>query len=189
MVQVAVQVTRLLRRIEAGDARASEVLVGALYGELRRIAARAMSAEAEGLTLQPTALVHEAWVRLFGNGSGGSWEDRRHFLNAAARAMRHVLIDHARARQADKRGNGRRAARLDACLALMERSTPDVLALDGALEQLAEMDPELARLVELRFFAGLTLSETALALGVSTSKVERGWRFARAWLRGRLEPT
>jgi RNA polymerase sigma factor (TIGR02999 family) len=180
------QVTRLLRRVEAGDAEASCALVAALYEELHAIAERAMARQPDAITLQPTALVHEAWIKLFRGESAGAWHDRRHFVNAAAQAMRQVLIDQARRRQAAKRGHGRRPAPLELCVELMEEAGADLLALDEALEELAALDPELARLVELRFFAGLTIPQVAEVLGGSASKVDRSWRAARAWLRGRL---
>lgn len=186
MVPDGTQVTRLLRRVERGDVDASHALVAALYEELHTIAERAMARQRDAITLQPTALVHEAWIKLFRSEPDASWHDRRHFVNAAAQAMRQVLIDHARKRQTAKRGQGRRPAPLDLCVELMEEAGPDLLALDEALQELAILDPELARLVELRFFAGLTVTQAAEVLGVSPSSVDRSWRSARAWLRGRL---
>jgi len=134
-------------------------------------------------TLQPTALVHEAWMRL----TGGHFIDRGHFAAVAAKAMRSVLVDHARRRGTLKRGGGRVRAELDGVLALFNESSPDLLALDDALRRLGENDPELARIVELRFFGGLSIEETARVLASSTASVTRGWRVARMWLVRGLE--
>jgi RNA polymerase sigma factor (TIGR02999 family) len=134
-------------------------------------------------TLQPTALVHEAWMRL----TGGHFIDREHFAAVAAKAMRSVLVDHARRRGTLKRGGGRVRAELDGVLALFHERSPDLLALDDALRRLGENDPELARIVELRFFGGLSIEETARVLASSTASVTRGWRVARMWLVRELE--
>ena len=175
----------LLRDAEKGDGVAAERLAELLYGELRALARREMAAERADHTLQPTALVHEAYLRLVG-ADGASFENRAHFYGAAARAIRRVLVDHARARGRLKRGSGER--RLD--LSELEIAAPerdaDVLALEEALVRLAELDADKARLVELRFFAGMTLEEAAHALGVSPSTVVREWRMARAWLQNAL---
>ena len=179
-------VTQLLKRVAEGDAGATERLVGLVYRQLHSLARGAMAAEAGGHTLQPTALVHEAWLRMFPGESAGSWESRNHFFNVAARAMRNVLVDHARGKRTQKRGEGRRPAPLDLWIGVLEKQSVDVLALHDALSRLEAMDAPLARLVELRFFAGLSIPETARVLGVSESTVERGWRTARAWLRGKL---
>ena len=141
-----------------------------------------MQGERTGHTLQPTALVHEAFLRLVPEGGAPQLEGRAHFLRVAARAMRRILVDHARARDADKRGGGRRPVALDDVLEAFAERDLDVLELSDAVEKLGAVDPELARLVELRFFAGLTIAETAAALGVSTPTVERHWRVARLWL-------
>ena len=181
------QATRLLRRMEEGDERAGEELLALLYGELRGIAAHAMGRERAGHTLEPTALVHEAWMRLLAGEEGAPrFVGREHFVRVAARAMRRVLVDHARARGAEKRGRDWQPAPLDEVVASIEARDVDLLALDEALERLHDMDPELARLVELRFFAGLSIAETAGVLEVGTATVERHWRVARMWLRREL---
>ncbi len=177
--------TLLLQRVGEGDAEAQPRLLGLLYDELRRTAAGYMSRERLDHTLQPTALVNEAWVRLF-EGCPPHSEDRKLFLGLAAKAMRNVLVDHARARDADKRGAGAERLPLDSVIASFEERDVDLLALDDALAKLTEVKPELARLVELRFFGGLTVPETAQAMGVSTPTLERRWRVARMWLQQEL---
>lgn len=180
-------VTELLRAWGAGDAQAGEALVPLLYAELRRQARRALRREGEGHTLQPTALVHEAWLRLDGQHDA-RWESRTQFLAVAAQAMRRVLVDHARARHALKRGaGGARVTLGDADRAAEAPDAVDVLALDEALARLAEFDPRKARLVELRYFAGLSIPEAAAALGVSQATVGREWAVARMWLRRELD--
>lgn len=175
------QVTQLLIRVNAGDACATDELFPAVYEELRRLAADQLSRERAGHTLQPTALVHEAYLRLVGD-QDTPWQNRRHFFGAAAKAVRRILIDHARSRGRAKRGAGE--ARLDVTALDVAGPTKDLdlLALDEALDRLAALDPEKARLVELRFFAGLTGAECAAALGISESTEAREWRFVRAWL-------
>jgi RNA polymerase sigma factor (TIGR02999 family) len=180
-------VTELLRAWGAGDARAPEALVPLVYAELRRQAARALRREGEGHTLQATALVHEAWLRLDGQHDA-RWESRTQFLAVAAQMMRRVLVDHARARRALKRGGGGTQVTLgDAGHAVASVDDVDVLALDEALARLATMDPRKARLVELRYFAGMSIPEAATALGVSLATVGREWAVARMWLRRELE--
>ena len=189
--QPAPGVTELLRAWGAGDAGASEALVPLVYAELRRQARRALRREGEGHTLQATALVHEAWLRL-GGQHDAHWESRTQFLAVAAQMMRRVLVDHARTRHAQKRGGGatqlslgdadRAAATSDAA-----PDAVDVLALDDALARLAILDPRKARLVELRYFAGLSIPEAAAALGVSPATVGREWAVARMWLRRELD--
>ena len=182
-------VTELLRAWGAGDVQASESLVRLVYAELRRQAALALRREGEGHTLQPTALVHEAWLRL-GDQDAARWESRTQFFAIAAQMMRRVLLDHARTRHALKRGGGAvqvslsgaggaEAGALDAV---------DLIALDDALARLAVLDPQKARLVDLRYFAGLSIPEAAAVLGVSTATVGREWAVARMWLRRELEP-
>ena len=175
------EVTRLLHRMESGDEAAADELVDSLYGELRALAERLMAGQPPEHTLQPTALVNEAWLRIARPGAR-EWEGRTHFVRLAARAMRSVLVDHARVKRADKRGGDRVHRGLDGVLAYYEEKSMDVVALNEALERLSAMDQQLARIVELRFFAGLTIAETAPLLGVSTPTVERGWRVARLWL-------
>jgi RNA polymerase sigma factor (TIGR02999 family) len=176
-------VTRLLRLARAGDAGAFEVAFAHVYDELRRLAERVRRNQPSD-TLNATALVHEAWLKL-APASASDWEGRRHFLNVAARAMRQVLVDAARERLAAKRGGGAVAVTLDDAagkgVAAPMRDEA-VLALDEALARLAALDPRQARVVELRWFAGFTAEETAEALGISTPTVQRDWRAARAWL-------
>jgi RNA polymerase sigma factor (TIGR02999 family) len=183
----AASVTELLRAWGAGDARASEELVPLVYAELRRQARSALRREGEGHTLQATALVHEAWLRLDGQHDA-RWESRTQFLAVAAQMMRRVLVDHARTRRALKRGGGGTQVTLgDAEHAVAATDAVDVLALDDALARLALLDPRKARLVELRYLAGLSSPEAAAALGVSQATVGREWAVARMWLRRELE--
>ncbi|MCK6445787.1 MAG: ECF-type sigma factor [Planctomycetes bacterium] len=183
---VPTEATLLLRRLEAGDASAHEPLLQMLYRELHKLAEQSMRAERANHTLQATALVHEVWLRLVGDESR-AWRDRSHFLCSAAQAMRRVLVDHARRKRAEKRGAGQERVTLDDALASYEERALDVLALDQALEKLATKDQELARIVELRFFAGLTTEETGKALGLSVRQVEGAWVAARAWLHRELK--
>jgi RNA polymerase sigma factor (TIGR02999 family) len=187
-------VTELLVAWGGGDARALDALVPLVYAELRQQARRALRREGEGHTLQPTALVHEAWLRLAGQHHA-QWEGRTQFFAVAAQVMRRVLVDHARARQADKRGGGAQhvslgdADRRPAAGAAAEGASMDavdVLALDDALTRLAALDPRKAKLVELRYFVGLSIPEAAEALGVSLATVGREWAVARLWLRREL---
>jgi RNA polymerase sigma factor (TIGR02999 family) len=175
-------VTVLLARAQAGDRSATDELFPLVYDELRHLADRYLAAEPRGQTLQPTALVHEAYLRLVGPADGG-WENRAHFFGAAAQAIRRILIDRARARRRVKRGSGERPLPLDAAGELaVDGPDLDVLALDEALQRLAALDPRKARVVELRFFGGLDQDETAATLGISPSTVAREWSFARVWL-------
>ncbi len=174
------EVTRLLLAWNSGDEEAQRKLVPLVYGELHRLAQRYMAGERKGHTLQPTALVHEAYLRLVDKKSA-SWKNRAHFLAMAARSMRQILVDHARRRDAGKRGGGRRVS-LGEVEVSSEPRKIDLLALDEALVRLEGLDSSESRLVELRFFGGLTIEETAEAMGVSTITVSRGWRHARAWL-------
>ena len=176
-----------LGRARRGDALAAEELLAILYRELRGLASRLMADERASHTLQTTALVHEAWLRLFGS-EVAPVEDRRHYLRLAARAMRQVLIDHARRRAADKRGRAQVALELESFVASpWKGECTELLALDEALTGLDGQDAESARVVELRFFAGLTLEETAAVLGLTPRQVEGRWNFARGWLRRELE--
>jgi len=174
-------ITALIARARGGQPAALDELVPLVYAELRRIAGRYMRRERPGQSLQATALVHEAYIRLL-KDEDLSFENRAHFLGIAARAMRQILVEHARARDADKRGGERRRITLDEGLATGEPADVDMMALDQALERLAAHDADQARLVELRFFGGLTNEETAAALGVSPATVKRAWVVARAWL-------
>ena len=180
-------VTRLLRRLNRGDERAADELFPLLYRELRGIAERCMSGESDAHTLQPTALVHEAYLKLIHADDPG-FHDRDHFLAVASKAMRHILVDHARSRKSEKRGSARKPSPLDQAVLLFEERALDLVALDESLEELAELDPQLARMTELRFFGGLDTTETARILDVSKRTVERGWNTTRAWLRARLLP-
>ena len=177
--------TLLLARMRQGDRSAEPAFFEMVYGELRALAQRAMRGERADHTLQPTALVHEAWARLCG-GQLGEAGSHASFLGVAARAMRNVLVDHARARRADKRGGRRDRVLLDEALAVYERPDLDLLSLDEALGALEARDPELARLVELRFFTGLGNAETGRMLGLSERQVERAWATARACLHREL---
>ncbi|HEX7029372.1 MAG TPA: sigma-70 family RNA polymerase sigma factor [Gammaproteobacteria bacterium] len=178
-------VTQLLERVNQGEARAYDDLIARVYEELRRMAANRMRMEAAGHTLQPTALVNEACLRLM--DSGTDWQNRRHFFGAAAEAMRRVLVDHARRRDAAKRGGGLHRVTLTNLELEGAGADVDLLALEEALKQLEAESVRLARLVELRFFAGLSIEEAAAALEVSPATVKRDWSFARAWLLERLD--
>ena len=175
------EVTRILSAIEAGDANAINALLPVVYDELRRIATQKLANERPGHTLQATALVHEAYLRLAGSDCR-DWQNRSYFFGAAAEAMRRILIDNARAKQSLKRGGDKE--RLDIMdIALPEEGySGNVIALDDALTALAKTDPTKAELVKLRFFAGLTFDEAAKLLNISTSTAKRHWAYARAWL-------
>ena len=174
------EVTRSLSALEQGDPHAASQLLPLVYDELRRLAGAQMARERPGHTLDASALVHEAYLRLSRDAEAGL-ANRRHFFAAAARAMRHILVEHARGKGRQKRGGGRREhPDLDALAA--GGPVEDLLALHDALEQFAAHDPVKARLVELRFFAGLTLEQAAGCLDTSLSSAERAWRYARAWL-------
>jgi RNA polymerase sigma factor (TIGR02999 family) len=178
------EVTHILSAIEQGDPSAAEQLLPLVYDELRQLAAQKLAHEQAGQTLQPTALVHEAYLRLVGGDQIRDWAGRGHFFAAAAEAMRRILIDRARHKQTQKAGGGRRRLDLDAIEpALGEANGDRLLALDEALRQLEAEDPRKAELVKLRFFAGLTAEQAAAALGVSTSTAEKDWAYARSWLR------
>lgn len=185
MADPSSRATLLLRSLGEGDGSAADELFSIIYGELRRVADRVMQGERSDHTLQPTALVHEAYLKLI-DRSGAGYNDRNHFLSVAARAMRQVLIDHARARATAKRGRGRARVMLDDVVTSYETAAIDLVALDDALRRLDEQDPELAQLVELRFFGGLTVKETASVMGVSFRRIERAWTLARSWLHREL---
>jgi RNA polymerase sigma factor (TIGR02999 family) len=178
--------TRLLLDLGRGREDAREELLPLLYDELRVIARRLLGDQGKAHTLQPTELVHEAWIRLI-DQTRARPEDQTHFLRLAARAMRFVLVDHARAKGAGKRGGGRRRVTLGDDVAADVDRAGDLVALDEALENLGRVDRDLERLVELRFFGGLKHEEIAANLGVSLRSVERDWRLARAWLVKSLE--
>jgi RNA polymerase sigma factor (TIGR02999 family) len=183
------EVTRLLDAAASGDRKAAADLLPLVYDELRQLAAVRMAAEAPDQTLQPTALVHEAYLRLVGPADGAKWDHRGHFFAAAAEAMRRILVDHARRKAADRHGGGRARIDLDPDLAPARETREDLIALDEALDRLAAQDPIKAELVKLRYFAGLTLPEAAAALGLSERTAGRQWAFARAWLRREVEGT
>ena len=178
-------ITLMLEAIAAGDRHASEQLLPLVYGELRRLAAARMAQEAAGHTLQPTALVHEAWLRLVG-GQKQSWQNRAHFFGAAAEAMRRILIERARRKSRLKRGSGE--ALLDIADFDVAAAMPDdkILLVDEALEQFKREDPEKARIVMLKFFAGLTNEQAAEVLNVNERTIRRQWEFAKAWLFDRI---
>ncbi len=179
--EVAGKITRILRRWGAGDQQAMEDVLPLLYSELRDIAAHYARGERSGHTLQATAIVHEAYVRLI-ESPGIEWQNRNHFLGTAARVMRRVLVDHARERNRLKRGGGQRPVTLADAAELGRGQSPDLVALDDALRTLEEVDRRLVEVVELRYFGGLSIAETAAYLDVSMTTVTRRWRRARAWL-------
>ncbi|MEM7308267.1 MAG: ECF-type sigma factor [Planctomycetota bacterium] len=177
--------TVLLRRLKDGDEQVSEELLRLLYSELHSLAERQMRDQPGGHTLQPTALVHEAWIRLVGLADGDGW-NRARFFTLAARAMRSVLVDHARRKGSQKRGGDRHRFTLDDLVLRAEERGVDLLALDEALGDLARVDESAAEIVELRFFGGLSNEEVAQARSVSTRTIERGWKMARVFLHDRL---
>ena len=185
------ELTRVLSAIQHGDPCAAEQLLPLVYDELRQLAAQKLAQEKAGQTRQATALVHEAYVRLVGSGEEAAsreqrWDSRGHFFASAAETMRRILIDRAREKRSEKRGGGRQKLDIDA-VDVATRATPDqLLAIDDALAKLARDDPEAARLVELRYFGGLTVEEAGKALGMSTATAYRHWKYARAWLHGEL---
>jgi RNA polymerase sigma factor (TIGR02999 family) len=177
------EVTRILSAIDGGDPRAAEQLLPLVYEELRKLAAAKLAQEKPGQTLEATALVHEAYLRLVGADQARRWKDRRHFFAAAAEAMRHILVDRARRKRSRKRGGGRtRVAFTEAKVATAE-GAEEVLAVDEALAGLVAADAQAAELVKLRYFAGLSLPEAAEALNLSPRSADRLWAYARAWLR------
>lgn len=179
-------VTRILSAIENGDQQASAELLPLVYQELRKLAAAKLSREKPGQTIQPTVLVHEAYLRLVDKDQQQHWKGRGHFFAAAAEAMRRILVENARRKQRLKHGGELRQIELDSAAAVIESPTEDLLALDEALTRLEEQWPEKARLVKLRYFSGLTIPEASEALGISTATAERSWRFSRAWLHAQL---
>jgi RNA polymerase sigma factor (TIGR02999 family) len=178
-------VTRILTAIEQGNARAADELLPLVYQELRLLAAQKMSHEPPGQTLQATALVHEAYIKLVG-ADAQNWSGRTHFFAAAAEAMRRILIDKARRKQRLKRGSGRMKVELKHEDVAIEAPSEGVIALDGALTKLAEIDKDKAELVKLRYFAGLTLEQAAQVLDISPATAKRNWTYAKAWLYSRI---
>ena len=181
------QVTALLSALRSGDAGAREELVTLVYPELRRVASHYMRQERPGHTLRTTGLVNEVYLRLFG-AAQSDWQNRAHFFAAIAREMRHILVDYARARNAKKRPDGHVVVSLNDVDAAAPERESDLVALDEALSRLEQIDPRASRVVELRFFTGLTERETAEAMDISTSTLKRDWNFAKAWLFDQLEP-
>ena len=178
----AADVTLLLNEACAGDARAAADLLPLVYDRLRELAGRRMRSERADQTLQATALVHEAYVRLVDSSRLQKWDGRWHFFAAAAEAMRRILVEQARRRGRLKRGGGMRRVELDAAELTVDQPPEDMIALDEALAKLAEAHPDKARLVKLRYFAGLTIDEACAAMGIGATTAERYWTFARAWL-------
>jgi RNA polymerase sigma factor (TIGR02999 family) len=176
--------SRILQAIEQGDPHAAEQLLPLVYEELRRLAAQKLAQEKPGQTLQATALVHEAYIRLVDAEKAQHWDSRGHFFSAAAEAMRRILIERARQKKSLREGGDRQRVELDAAApTVLPMACDDVLALDEALQKLEQKDPRKAQLVKLRFFAGLTTAQAAESLGVSTSTAENDWTYARCWLR------
>ena len=176
------EITQLLADWNGGDQAALEKMMPLVYDELRRLARHYLRQERADHTLQPTALVHEAFLRLVDQRSV-TWQNRAHFFGIAAQMMRRILVNHAEAHHAEKRGGSARKLALDDAVSFTQEREFDLVALDGALKTLEEIDPQKGRIVELRFFGGLTIAETAEAMGVSETTVERNWRLAKAWLR------
>ena len=180
------EVTSLLIRLTDGDGAVLDDLLPLVYAELRRLAASYLRRERQGHTLQPTALVHEAYMRMI-DQTQVEWQNRAHFFGVAAQMMRRILVDHARSQQAEKRGGEFQKLSLDENIDVSGERAADLVALDDALARLAELDPQKSRIVELRFFGGLSVEETAEVLGVSAPTVKRQWRMAKAWLFGQVQ--
>ena len=188
MDRLSAEVTRLLQQWSSGQEQALDRLMPQVHAELRKLAARYLRKERASHTLQPTALVNEAFLKLVDQRSV-KWQNRAHFFGIAAQAMRRILVDHARAHGAGKRGGGDRRVSLDDVLAISGTVDIDVLALDEALTRLAAIDPQQSRIVELRYFGGLTMEETAEVMQISPATVGREWRMAKAWLFAELSRT
>jgi RNA polymerase sigma factor (TIGR02999 family) len=182
------EVTRILSAVEHGDPHAAEQLLPLVYQELRKLAAQKMAQESPGQTLQPTALVHEAYLRLLGQQKHEHWDSRGHFFAAAAEAMRRILVEQARRRKAAKRGGQAVRDALHESAIVAPEPDDQVLAVNDALEQLARLDPVAANLVRLRFFAGLNMREAAEALGMSVRSAHGIWAYARSWLHRQMRP-
>jgi RNA polymerase sigma factor (TIGR02999 family) len=179
-------VTGILNAIEAGDPNAAEQLLPLVYDELRKLAAAQLAREMPGLTLQPTALVHEAYLRLVGPTGKRTFDSRGHFFAAAAEAMRRILIESARRKRRQKRGGARRRLELDPAQLSHVSTAEDLLDLNDALDELATLDPQAAQFVKLRYFTGVSVEEAAEMVGLSRSAACEHWAYARAWLRRRL---
>lgn len=180
------EVTRVLSAIEQGDPSAANRLLPLVYDELRKLAAARLADEKPGQTLQPTALVHEAYVRLVGGGQPQDWNGRGHFFGAAAEAMRRILVEQARRKRRRKHGGERRRVDFDEALGLADGASPDLLALDDVLTRFEKVDADAAGVVKLRYFAGLTMPEVAEALDISLRQAERNWTYAKTWLHREL---
>jgi RNA polymerase sigma factor (TIGR02999 family) len=181
------EVTRVLSAIEHGDAHSASQLLPLVYNELRKLAARKLASERPGQTIQATALVHEAYLQLVGGSAAQAWSGRSHFFAAAATAMRRILIERARRKHRQIHGSELQRRRLRPDIAAAIEPHDDLIALDDALAKFAGQDPLKAKLVELRYFAGLTGEETAKVLGISASTVDRHWTYARAWLHREMQ--
>ena len=179
------EVTRILNAVQQGDPKATGELLPIVYEELRRLASHKMAGEAAGHTLQATALVHEAWLRLVGSDEQ-SWQNRGHFFAAAAEAMRRILVDHARRKQSLKRGGGFEREELHDSILVLAALPDELLAVHDALDQLAREDPSAAQLVKFRYFLGLTMEESAAALHMAPRTAEALWTYARVWLRRQI---
>ena len=178
-------ITQYLRELSDGNESAPEHLMPLVYGELRRLAQGYLEGERADHTLQATALVHEAYIRLV-DWKNVSWQNRAHFFALAAQVMRRILVDHARGKKAEKRGGGMTKLALDEAISFPQQREVDLVALDDALKTLAELDPAQSKIVELRFFGGLTIDETAEAMRISPATVKREWQMAKAWLHKRI---
>lgn len=174
-------VTRILNAAQEGDPRATEELLPLVYDELRRLAGHKMTGESSGHTLQATALVHEAWMRLVGSNQSG-WANRAHFFAAAAESMRRILVEHARRKTSQKRGGGAPHAELDESSIVLTAPPDELLAVNDALDKLAKEDPAAAELVKMRYFVGMTMDEAAAAMGLAKRTAEGIWTYAKAWL-------
>ena len=177
------EVTRIINAIEAGDPHAAEQLLPLVYNELRKLAASRLAQEKPGQTLDATALVHEAYVRLVDVAAPQDWNSRGHFFAAAAEAMRRILVEQARRKASLKRGGGQRRVELGEVAVTVEGPNLDLFALDHALEKLAATEPRKAKLIKLRFFAGLTMQQAAELLGISSTTADNDWAYAKSWLR------
>jgi RNA polymerase sigma factor (TIGR02999 family) len=181
------EVTRILNAVEQGDPQAAEKLLPLVYDELRRLARQRMAQENPGLTLEATALVHEAYLRLVDEEKAQQWDSRGHFFAAAAEAMRRILIDQARRKQSQRHGGGWKREDVEHVEIAAPQPAADILALDEALERFEQVDGLKARLVKLRYFAGLTIPQAAEALGISANTADRWWSYSRAWLHAELK--